>query len=467
MKKFVSAVIAGAMIASMGATAFAAQPDSGLKIDGGSTSMSFKETNAKFKTATPDGDDTTVKVDDNGKAYFPVVAMVGPYGYYADDKVLFDAMSTEETGSLKDYAAPVEYGDTAYYALIQYVPQVSADTGFNHGFIEASHDGKKITDSAFVANKGWYSVVTESETVSSIKIKQDWEEGDDLVKSVSIVKKKVCNKNKSSDVTDNFEYSGDDSDDPKRPYPSLDKLGLKQFGLEENDYAYFLAIKYEDSTSVNDTDVIGTITLSKSKDPAIDKYEFDVEVNVDWENSWRQPTETDGSSVYEVTGDVELKAEKNYALKFNCDDTVEIQFDDDSYFEVDVSGQSKMYFTYNTDYISRIAAKYPYAELNFWNGNGAKFNRVGQMFLSCEDLTGNQFLYQVTSDGKLAEVPGAEWDDSDEGFYFNTRVLGSYVISDMELDVVDNTTGSSNSGSTTVVTPSAPVISNPSTGAMA
>lgn len=462
MKKFVSAVIAGAMIASMGATAFATQPTAANVTLDNLDSATMTDTNAKVKTATPDGDDTTIKADDN-KAYFPVVAMVGPYGYYADDKVLFDATATEEVTGYKDYAAPIEFGDTAYYALIQAIPTVGTDGVSGAYHFADSYDGKKIGDTATFTGDTYYSVVTESETVSSIKIKSDWEEGKDLVKSISIVKKKVCNPNEKDDVATDFEYSGDDSDEAERPYASLEKLGLKQFGLEENDYAYFLAIKYNDSTSVNDDDVVGTITLSKSKDPAIDKYEFDIEVNVDWENSWRQDSE------WKVTGDVDIKADTNYALKFDCDDVVTLTFDDDSYFEVDVSGQSKLLFNYTTDYISRIAAKYPYAELNFWNGNGAKFNRVGEFFLSCEDLTGNQFLYQVTSDGKLAEVPGAEWDDSDEGFYFNTRVLGSYVVSDMELDVVDNSSSnssnSSNSSSDVVV--STPVISNPSTGAIA
>lgn len=461
MKKILSAILAVAMIASMSAVAFAAQPETGLPSGTGATMTS---TNAAFETGSTDGDDNTVKVDDN-KAYFPVVGMVGPYGYYADDKVLFDAKVATENGS-EVYYAPVEFGDTAYYALIQYIPKTGAVADAEAAYeaikgVEAA-DGRSISDTTTdtgvrFANNGWYTVVTESETVSSLKIKQDWEEGDDLVKSVSIVKKKVCNVELATEVSTNFEYSGDDSDDTKRPYPSLTKLGLTQFGMEKDMYCYFLAIKYEDSTSHNDADVVGTVTLSKSKDPAVDKLEIDLGVNVDWENSYRQP-----GSDYTVSTDVELEAGKNYALKFEADDEVELTFDNDSYFEVDVSGQSKMLFSYNTDYISRIAAKYPYAELNFWNGNGAKFNRVGQMFLSCEDLTGTQFLYQVTSDGKLKEVPGAEWDDSDEGFYFNTRVLGSYVISDMELDVVEDKVEVNN----TVVAP-APVITNPSTGAIA
>ncbi|MBP1556840.1 MAG: hypothetical protein J6A76_02885 [Oscillospiraceae bacterium] len=462
MKKILSAILAVAMIASMSAVAFAAQPTP-ADPDGVLTwDASVAGQKVELKIGTPDGDAPTVKVED-GKAFYPVVGFKGPYGYFNDDKMLYYAESLETN----DYYAPIEYGDTAYYALIQWMPQDLPATG-NSDANETKYDGKEVDDAAVFdgANgvKGYHTVVTESETVSSLKIKQDWEEGDELVKSVSIVKKKVCNPDTYT-ATDANDYSGDDSDDPDRYYQSLTALQLKKYGLEFGSngmYCYFLAIKYEDSSSYNDSDVVGTITLSKSKDPSVDKMEFDVEVNLDWENSYRPSSANAANCTVDGDG-TELEAGKNYALKFEADDEVELTFDNDSYFEVDVSGQSKMLFSYNTDYISRVAAKYPYAELNFWNGNGAKFNRVGQMFLSCEDLVGTQFLYQVTSDGKLKEVPGAEWDDSDEGFYFNTRVLGSYVISDMELDTVEEEKVEVNN---TVVAP-APVITNPSTGAIA
>lgn len=454
MKKILSAILAIAMIASMSAVVFAVQPNFNNSIIAGKVDDDRDDLSAPIYVSGGHEDAYTIKVDE-GKTFYPVVGLAGPFGYYADDKVLFDDDTTTGVITISgtdydSYAAPIEFGDTAYYALIQFVPD-SNTTG-------DANDGREITDT----ENGKFTVVTESETVSSLKIKQEWEEGEDLVKSVSIVKKKVCNLLDSYDI--DFEYSGDDSEDDKdMPYPSLNELGLKDFAMDNDMYCYFLAIKYEDSTSVNDADVVGVITLSKSKDPSVDKLEIDLGVPLDWENSYRDKVNNTIKENCTIDGSThEFKAGKNYALKFEADEEVELTFDNDSYFEVDVSGQSKMLFSYNTDYIARIAAKYPYAELNFWNGNGAKFNRVGQMFLSCEDLVGTQFLYQVTSDGKLKEVPGAEWDDSDEGFYFNTRVLGSYVISDMELDTVEDKVEVNN----TVVAP-APVITNPSTGAIA
>lgn len=109
------------------------------------------------------------------------------------------------------------------------------------------------------------------------------------------------------------------------------------------------------------------------------------------------------------------------------------------------------------------------AELNFWNGNGARFNRTGEFFLSAgDDADYAQFLYQINSDGTISEVSGAEYDDADEGFYFNTRVLGRYVYSDMELDLSAGDDSQDDGGDDIVVAPVEPTTPvNPSTGAVA
>lgn len=392
MKKIFALAMAAAMIASMAAISFAATPDSIYVKDGG------------FE----------IKDDKDGK-FYPVVDAFGPFSYDADEKML----STDLP----------EYGDTAYYALLQNV------------------DG---TAAASIGPGASMQLITKSEVVSSLKVKTKWEEGSSMVKSVSIVKKKISNEATA--------YTNSDGD----VFPASGAAGLNidQFGYSEGEYYYFLAIAIQDSTSTSDTDIIGTLTLNKSKTPKVKDLELDVSMTVNWANSYQNnPTD------YELDGDSpELKAEKYYALKFKADDEIDLNFEDGSIFTVDVSGQSKVLMYYDTNFNSKIAAKYPLAELNFWNGNGAKFNRVGEMFLACkEDYS--QFLYQVNADGTLSEVAGAEFDKYDEGFYFNTRVLGTYVISDMELDIAPAVT--TPSVETPVVTTPAPVVTNPSTGAAA
>ncbi|MFV0496801.1 MAG: hypothetical protein ACK5L0_01335 [Candidatus Fimivivens sp.] len=399
MKKFFALAMAAAMIASMSATSFA----------------------ASFTDGPTDGD--FVEKNDKDGHYYPVVGVFGPFTYDADNKALKDDV--------------VEYGDTAYYALVQ----------------------DSITDGT--PSGADESLISESEVVSNLKVKPKWEEGSKLVENVSIVKKKVTNvptgegafymiDGKTVGTVSDYE-NGD-------AYETAEKLGFNKYGYEANQYYYFLAISMESSSSTSDTDVIGTLTLSKSKAPKVDDLELDITLNVDWANSYRSDTEytIDGSS------SSVLDSETNYSLKFDYDDETDLEFEDGSIFTVDVSGQGKLLVYYDTDFKSKIAAKYPLAELNFWNGNGAKFNRIGEMFLACsEDYA--QYLYQLNADGTLSEVAGAEFDKYDEGFYFNTRVLGTYVISDMELDLED----------ATVVTPDEPttvkpvVPSNPSTGAAA
>ena len=449
MKKFLSVVLAVAMIVSLASVAMAKTDPTRV----GSAVTFGNDAGLGLEAVSSYEEDPTVKVED-GKVYYPVVGLKGPYSFDADDKALYNHEKTHgpnsdgivggtgENKNDKIKYGPVEYGDTAYYALIQFMPLDSEIDTAND-----ADDGAAVT-----GLDGHYTLVKDSETVSGLKIKADWEEGGDLVKKISVVKKKIANEN----TTYGLEDSSTDYEDDDVWYPSAQDLGLLELGYDEGDYYYFLAISYEDSTSVEDSDVLGTMTISKSKEPSVDKMEIDVAVNLDWENSWR----TD-SKEFKIDGDRELVADTNYALKFDCDDEVELTFDDDSYFTVDVSGQGKILFNYNTDPINKVVNKYYLAELNFWNGNGAKFNRVGEFFLSCEDLEGNQFLYQVNANGTLSEVPGAEYDESDEGFYFNTRTLGSYVISDMELDIAPVV--SAPSVSAPVV--SAPVISNPSTGA--
>ncbi|MBR6735391.1 MAG: hypothetical protein IKL92_00795, partial [Oscillospiraceae bacterium] len=63
--------------------------------------------------------------------------------------------------------------------------------------------------------------------------------------------------------------------------------------------------------------------------------------------------------------------------------------------------------------------------------------------------------YKVVN-GALVAIPGCEYDESDETFYFNTRVLENYVFATAELvnPVVE---------APVVEAPVAP--SNPSTGA--
>ena len=403
MKKFLAMLLSVSMVASMSAVSFA--------VSGSSRTLS----GTPDKTTPADAYASMIKDgkydDDDG---YPIdTTLIGPFGYNSDDKNL-----TIDS---------VEYGKTAYFLLTEYY----LDSG--------DHEQTRL--------------VTQSESTDKLKVKGDWEEGKSLVDGMAITKKKVNGFGTYDDLDDkdNFTEDKDFTSDM-----------VNDYGFVSGKYYYMVAITVEDSSSTSDADIIGTLTLSKSKKPKADDIDFDVAINVDWEQSYRKTEDLT------ITGDYDpIYSETYYALKFDCDEEVELGFNDDSTFTVDVSGQPKTLLYFDTDFNSSIAAKYPLAELNFWNGNGAKFNRTGEMFLSIGDEDyDDYYLYQINSDGSLSEVPNAEYDDADEGFYFKTRTLGSYVVSDMELDT--SATESSDESDDIVVTPVDPVTPvNPGTGARA
>jgi len=309
--------------------------------------------------------------------------IVGPFDYSADkDEIYFEA--------------PLEYGDTVYYALID----------------ETNPDG----------------FVFDYALVEKLKVKVSYEMGEELVDNVSLVKKYV-----------------------------------EDLGSGFGGYVYFVAFKTVSKTGVADADVIGTVELSrkalKAEDAIadydntkIDDVEVDFAFNLFYDKNWIDGVDAYGTKLIE--DEVTLKWDTEYALKFESDEDVEISFGtepNEGTFTVDASGQGKVFLMYNTKADEAIVAANPGVKMHFVNFNGAKFNRTGEFMYEFEDGVA---AYKVV-DGALVEIPGVEYDAADEAFYFNTRVLESYVFADAELvnPVVE----------APVV--EAPAVTNPTTGA--
>lgn len=265
---------------------------------------------------------------------------------------------------------------------------------------------KTLADSSF-------RYVHESDAVSSLRIKQNWDMNGKLIGNVEIVKKKIVGEN----------------------------LAHK--------YIYFVAVSVKDGSSTTAQDVAGTIQLRKSGSFDYEDMQLDVNIEVAF------PVATDSV----ITEDLQLFREGH---GFAGDNEEEFRFDDDadSYFVVNTLGQSKLLLSANTRFDSAIADLYPNANLNFFSGNGVAFNKTGTLYLAAEP---GSFLYRVGSNGTLVRM-NAEYDEYDEAFVIRTKSLDRYVISDTELKIVDggnnnNNNNGSNNGSTDVE------VSNPSTGA--
>ena len=274
---------------------------------------------------------------------------------------------------------------------------------------------------ALVADAVADDAVYDYALVEKLKVKVSYEMGEELVENVSLVKKYV------------------------------DPVG----------YMYFVAFKTAAKSGVADADVIGTVELSrkalKAEDEIlgydntkIDDVEIDFAFNLFYDNTWLAGAKKNTLVEDELT----LKWDEEYALKFESDEDVELTFGtepNEGTFTVDASGQGKVFVKYNTKADEAIVAANPGVVMHFVNFNGAKFNRTGEFMYEMEDGVA---CYKVV-DGALVEIPGAEYDAADEAFYFNTRVLESYVFATAELvnPVVE----------APVV--EAPAVTNPTTGA--
>lgn len=217
------------------------------------------------------------------------------------------------------------------------------------------------------------------------------------------------------------------------------------------EYKYVATMKLKKSTSAASKDLygdmkVGTSSTSAKNNPAV-RFNFTVEYD-------RNDT---AETSYTVEG------EENWVIDFDDEDTVDIEWTSDkggtSYalFTVDVTGQDKLNVGFSTKFNSSIAAEYPDADLNFIKFTASPvFNRTGELYIYADE---DSYIYEVTADG-LKEIKNAKYDETYEAWFLKTRKLGSYVISDIELDL----TASSSSDASSDASSSGTSSSNPVTG---
>jgi hypothetical protein len=193
-----------------------------------------------------------------------------------------------------------------------------------------------------------------------------------------------------------------------------------------NAYGYMLAVTFKSSTSTAAKDFAAEVTLKKSS--GTDNTATDAKKELGFTGKWRITT-----TVKFGTGDI-AKVTSGYKV-FDFKDKAEEVFEFEKFegvtFEVDVTGQDKMLIKADAKYDATVAGKYPAANINFFNGYGATFNKIGELRLPAEP---GSYLYAINADGTLKAV-AAEYDDGLEAFVIKTRTLGHYAISDTELEI--------------------------------
>ena len=189
-------------------------------------------------------------------------------------------------------------------------------------------------------------------------------------------------------------------------------------------YKYAIVFEIPENNGTKKSDLQGTLTLytnsSEKKKPAADaqvtlsvEYGYESKELAEWEK------EEKGLLDAEI---VDFSKEE---------DEVTMDFGDLFTFEVNVDGQGKLNLVNNTDYNKEFAAMYDYANIDFVTfENEPSFNKNGTAYIYADE---DQFVYEVTENGAKA-IKGLKLDEDYEAWTFKTRTLGSYAISDVELD---------------------------------
>lgn len=228
-------------------------------------------------------------------------------------------------------------------------------------------------------------------------------------------------------------------------------------------YDYYVAVYTNAESTVEFEDLTGEIKLYKSSpnnEMSTLKLNFSTLSHnsikfVEDKASCDQEDYSDVSDDYIVYDDAHDDYKPVVGFEEDLGD-ITIEFDEVGQYDINVDDQEKLYLGYNFTENAELAAKYSYAELEFINFlNAPKFNRNGVFYLYADE---GSFLYAL-NDGKLEAVK-TTYDTDYEALKFTVKQFpDSWVISDTELEIVNDSTDTE--GETT---PSDTVKPNPGTG---
>lgn len=302
---------------------------------------------------------------------------------------------------------------------------------FNEALADSLPYGETVYYPLFYQDSGGILVgVHESAATKSIKIKADWEEGSSYIDKLSVIKKRYINANQ---LAGNIEFV-------------------------DNRYCYFLAItaKTRSTTTTATHDVHGTVKLRKTSGDS--EYRFDYDdidyLNVDFEVGYSAPED---SNVIPITPALFVPGQD---FDEYDEETFDFEADSHSYFVVNTNSQKKIVLGMNTDYDDAIADKYPQANLDFFNGNGAAFNRIGYLYLYADR---GSYVYVIENNNTLKKI-SASYDSYDDAFVIRTRTLGRYVVSDIKLNVADKNPSSGDEDTAVIYDNDTQTNYNPGTG---
>ncbi len=191
-------------------------------------------------------------------------------------------------------------------------------------------------------------------------------------------------------------------------------------------YKYLVELETEAGFTISLKDLVGDVTIAKSSTASKDAPSKEIATEIGYE----MVTLTD--DVHDVDNDEPVVNFKN------IDDYVELFFGSDVIFTVDVDNQDELYLGFTETPNFDVLAEYPDAHMDFLTFEGnPEFNRIGTMSIYEED--NELFIYEISEDGSLTEID-ADYNEDYESYQFKTRTLGSYAISETELDLTEEPT---------------------------
>ena len=133
-------------------------------------------------------------------------------------------------------------------------------------------------------------------------------------------------------------------------------------------------------------------------------------------------------------------------FEFEKDDDVEIDLPDESgVFEGVARKDFEIVAAMDTEVNNSLLNKYPNADIQFFNGNGANFPVTkGRLTIYADD---DYYCYEV--DGSKLIDRTSTYSSSEKGFYISTTKLGKYIISDVKLTSSSVSSTGSSTGNTT------------------
>lgn len=204
--------------------------------------------------------------------------------------------------------------------------------------------------------------------------------------------------------------------------PAEKDAALAKFKAEtKSEYRYFAGIKTKSSYTTKANDFMGSVkVVKKSTSNSADASAKEINSVVKYEAA-------------NVVGDSHEVTKETPVVSFDdVDGDVELLFGSRLSFTVNGRNQDDLYLGFSEKPNTKVLDQNPEANIDFISFTSKPtFNRIGELRFFAEE---DSYIYEVTNNG-LKKVK-AKYDEDYEAYVFDTRSLGEYAISDMELEYV-------------------------------